>query len=90
MQEYLAGTDPKDVDSVFKAKGERTKVKVGIELKWASVYIGQKFEVWRCTDLMKGFQLLQGGIMATPPENTYEDVTATGEGPYYYKVKIVQ
>jgi len=87
MQEYLAGTNPNDANSVFGVKVEN-KATGGIALKWPSGYYGQKYAVWRCSDLISGFTVLQGGIDATPPENTYEDATATGVGPYFYKVKV--
>lgn len=89
LQEYLAGTDPNDSKSVFKADlDSKPEDSTGVVLKWNSAYYGQKFQVWRSSDLMAGFQLIQGGILATPPVNTFEDTTATGDGPYYYKIKI--
>lgn len=87
-QEYLAGTDPNGADSVFKAEVDSKPSGAGIVLKWKSAYPGQKFGVWRCADLTSGFQLIKGNIGATPPENSFEDDTATGNGPYFYKIQI--
>ena len=88
LQEYLAGTNPNDSESVFRTELDSKPEGVGVVLKWSSAYYGQKYQVWRCSDLMTGFQLIQGGIPATPPVNSFEDTTATGDGPYYYKIKL--
>jgi len=89
LKEYIAGTDPHDRSSVFQAKTEhKEEASNRVVLKWKSPHLNKKYQVWRCTNLMAGFTLLEGGIAATPPENSYEDVTANGEGPYFYRIKI--
>ncbi len=45
----------------------------GVELSWNS-FEGQKYTLYRCTDLSKGFLLFKSHIEATPPTNTYLDV----------------
>lgn len=88
LQEYLAGTDPKDGGSALKAVLDSKPEGVGVVLKWPSTYPGQRYQIWRCSDLTTGFNVIQTGIPATPPVNSFEDTTATGIGPYYYKIKL--
>ena len=88
LQEFIAGTDPNSADSVFRAELDNKPSGIGVVLKWKAAYSGQRFGVWRCSDLMTGFSLIQGGIIGTPPDNVYEDTTATGEGPYFYKIQV--
>jgi len=44
----------------------------GAVLSWNS-YWGQKYTLYRCTDLNRGFLLYKSHVEATPPENTYID-----------------
>ncbi len=44
----------------------------GMELSWNSFW-GQKYTIYRCTDLSKGFLLYKSNITATPPTNTHID-----------------
>jgi len=88
IKEYIAGTDPQDASSTFKAKAEHKQSGNGFVLKWKAPHSNNKYQVWRASDLMAGFTLLQGGIDATPPENSFEDTTATGDGPYFYRIKV--
>lgn len=88
--EYRAGTHPNRDDSRLEMNMSRTnrvdRVE-GVAVKWSSV-AGRSYRVLRTTDLMSGFTAIETGIVATPPENEYEDITATNSGPYFYKVQV--
>jgi hypothetical protein len=93
QHEFLAGTDPRDpsstlslaitdsVDQDFKA--------TGFVLTWPSAP-GKNYQVWKATDLVAGFYLLQGGIEATPPVNVYVDGMLKTEGSAFYRVNLEQ
>ena len=41
-------------------------------------HLDQKYTLYRCTDLSKGFLLYKSHVEATPPMNTYIDVDVIG------------
>ncbi len=89
--EYLAGTDPGSIDSVLQVdmdKPEKKDVTVpqGAVIRWKSVG-NRYYGVWRTSDLMEGFMLIESNIPGTPPVNMYEDFTGTNGGPYFYRIK---
>ena len=47
-----------------------------VELSWNSFW-GQKYSLYHCTDLSKGFLLFKSHVEATPPMNTCIDVETT-------------
>ncbi len=66
--EYIAGTDPTDADSVFAFQ----TVGAGTDyvLTWSSA-TGKIYSLWVCTNLVSGeFALTNLAILATPPANT--------------------
>ena len=98
-QAYVAGVDPDDPTSTFRiemlspVQAREDDVKgagisdAGVVLQWSSVE-GRIYSVWRSSDLMQGFEPIATGIHSTPPHNTYRDTTATGEGPYFYRISV--
>jgi hypothetical protein len=38
--------------------------------------------------LMGGFSDVEVHIPATAPLNTFQDVTGTGAGPYFYRIQV--
>jgi hypothetical protein len=58
-----------------------------MELSWNSFW-GQKYTIYRCTDLSKGFLLYKSNINATPPTNTHID--AEDHGVRFYKLVVEQ
>jgi choice-of-anchor A domain-containing protein len=58
----------------------------GTELSWNS-FPGQKYTLFRCTDLTKGFLLYKSHIESTPPTNTYIDAESTGMRFYRLSVE---
>lgn len=84
--ETAAGTDPYSTSSTFRI----VAASVGedyVLVRWASV-AGRSYSLLSCTNLLGEFLPLASGIPATPPENEYKDTTATGKGPYFYKVGV--
>ncbi|HWX22152.1 MAG TPA: hypothetical protein VN578_19800, partial [Candidatus Binatia bacterium] len=86
-QQYLAGTDPTDPQSLFILTNIRPDAQGGIDVSWQSVTY-KSYTLLRSTDLGQPFTTLQTGIAATAPTNTFYDATATGPGPYYYRAKL--
>ena len=59
----------------------------GIRLNWFSV-TNQVYALQRCSNLKTGFVDVVTGIAGTPPVNSYRDASATGAGPYFYRVRL--
>lgn len=86
--EAIAGTDPNDANSVFKASTDvQPAVGGGLVIQWSSV-AGKRYSVLRTTDLAQGFTLLSAGLTATPPANGFTDSTATTPGPFFYRIQV--
>jgi hypothetical protein len=91
MHEYLAGTDPQDPSSTLSlAIGESIDEQmqaVGFVLTWPSAP-GKQYQIWKATNLISGFYMLQGGILATPPVNVYVGETDVLEQSSFYKIEL--
>ena len=59
----------------------------GVELSWNSFW-GQKYTLYRCTDLSKGFLLYKSHVEATPPVNTFIDADVVGMR--FYRLVVEQ
>ena len=77
--EIPAGTNPNQVGDSFRitsfaAKTGEFIMAVGTpyEVKWSSV-AGKTYSVFRTTNLLDGFLVLQSNVLATPPVNTFID-----------------
>ena len=84
-QEYRAGTNPLDANSRFQIMRVRPDPS-GAYVDWSSV-AGHYYTVQRSSTPMGGFSDLQVHIPATAPLNTFQDVTGTGAGPYFYRIQ---
>jgi len=58
----------------------------GVVLQWPSAE-GRRYTVQRSESLPSGFTSLWLHLPATPPLNVYTDATATGGGPYFYRIR---
>lgn len=90
--ELLAGTDPRDPSSVLKAFSELRPELVagefaGITLEWRSVP-GKRYTVERTTDLAQGFEPIQPALTASEGHTRFHDLTATGSGPFFYRIRV--
>ena len=83
--EEVAGTSAADVDSVLAFAS--TSIGAGSQhvLQWHSV-AGRSYAIHSATDLSVGFSLLQGGIAADPPMNSY--TTPTVSANTFYMVVV--
>ena len=87
--EFRAGSDPQLLSSRFEAKVATIEGVTGIpvELRWDSIS-NRWYTIRRSTDLTEGFEVLVTGEEATPPTNTFQDVTATNAPAYFYRVEV--
>ena len=86
--EQIAGTNPNDPNSVFRASTDiQPAPGGGLILKWASI-TGKSYSIHRTTDLGQSFTALSGNLAATAPQNQYTDSSATGPGPYFYRIQV--
>ncbi len=88
VQELAAGTNPNDPNSVFKASTDLQPAPGGgFVIKWSSV-AGKSYAVSRTDVLGQPFTVLSGSLPATQPENQFTDSTATGPGPFFYRISV--
>lgn len=88
-QEFIAGTDPTDSGSLLWLAPEPAAASTnGFVLSWLSVS-NKIYIIERTSHLPDGFQtVLESGLIATPPLNTYTDATEAATGPYFYRIRI--
>lgn len=89
-QELSAGTDPFDPNSLLKITRLYPPAgadKTGMVVQWSSV-TGRYYRVERSTNLLAvpAFKSIASNISGKSPVTVYVDTTATGNGPYFYRV----
>jgi Bacterial TSP3 repeat len=94
IQELSAGTDPFDPNSVLKMNRLYRPTgagETGLVVEWSSV-TGKHYRVERSTNLLTVpvFTSIVSNISGQSPITVYTDMTATGSGPYYYRVIVEQ
>ncbi|HEX5220261.1 MAG TPA: choice-of-anchor Q domain-containing protein [Verrucomicrobiae bacterium] len=87
-QEWRAGTVPTNSQSVLRLLPP-LRVSPGLSVKWQSV-TGKLYWIERSTNLLLISPLVTRGtnLFATSNSVTFNDVTATNLGPYYYRVEF--
>jgi hypothetical protein len=60
----------------------------GIRLSWLSA-ANEIYTLQRSSLLPAGFVDVTTNVVATPPLNSLRDATATGPGPYFYRLRLV-
>lgn len=85
--EYLGGTDPTDRHSLLTMTNIQPDPQAGIVISWQSAP-SKTYSILRSSSLAQGFIPLQTHIPATAPLNSFRDPTATGIGPYFYRVQL--
>jgi len=83
--EQVAGTDPKDPASVLQMLSVEVIEGGWVIFEWSSVE-GKTYTLEKSHDLVLGFYPLLEGIEATPPTNTYYDVS--GGEPVFYRIGV--
>jgi len=87
MAEYQSGTDPNDPQSLFSLIEVSTHPQNGLQVKWNSV-VDKSYTLQRSSDLLAGFTTVSTNQLATPPINTHHDASATGTGPFFYRLRL--
>jgi hypothetical protein len=87
LAEYQAGTDPVDPNSMFTFVNIVPHAQGGVEVQWSSA-TDKSYTIQRSSNLLSGFTNIAVNLSATAPINTYHDVTATGPGPYFYRLLL--
>ena len=86
--EIIEGTDPYDPNSVLKLSTDvRPSPQGGLIIRWSSVP-GKAYDVGSSTNLATGFSSQSTNIVATATTTTYCDPTATGPGPFFYRIQV--
>ena len=85
--EYKAGTNPQDPDSRFKFIRVTPDARGGSYVEWSSTP-DTWYVVQRSSSLLSGFTDISTNIPATAPVNGYWDASATGAGPYFYRLRL--
>lgn len=86
--ELVAGTDPNDQDSVFKLSSTvEPSPQGGLTITWASVP-RKSYVVSRSEALENGFIMLAAPAASGGTNTTYTDLSATGFGPYFYRIQV--
>jgi hypothetical protein len=93
-QEYLAGTNPTNANSVFKITNDQLIPGQQFVLRWLSVS-NRIYDVMRGTNLTAGtaaFVALPGAtnLSGTPPENAWTDSVSGASTPTFYRVRAHQ
>jgi subtilisin family serine protease len=88
LQEFRAGTDPKDPKSAFKVVSVSRASRKNITVRWSGV-AGAVYALERSTNLVQGFsQTVRERIEDTAPLNSATDTNAAGPGPFFYRVRL--
>lgn len=86
--EQIAGTNPNDPNSVFRASTDiQPAPGGGLTIKWSSV-AGHNYAVHCTKGLEQPFICLSSNLPATAPLNQYTDASATNAGPYFYRIQV--
>jgi hypothetical protein len=89
LSEYRAGTNPTNSQS-FLGMRAITVTPTETMVSWSSEP-GKFYQLERTTNLGQGFdQVVQGNIPATPPTNSMTDTNTVGQGPFFYRVRLVE
>ena len=88
LAEYRAGTNPNDRTSYLRMLSIGGGAG-GIQVSWGASS-NRLYSVQRSSDLRagSGFTNVLEHVVATPPENTFLDTTATNGVPYFYRIKV--
>jgi len=88
-EEFIAGTNPTDSQSRFAFVNVFPDPLGGVSVEWSSVQ-GKLYTLQRSNELLSGFADVQTHIAATPSQNSFRDASATGVGPYFYRLLVEQ
>lgn len=85
-QQYIAGTDPLDPQSLFKVIGIQPAPPSGIGIQWSSV-TNHTYSIQVASNVLGPFGSLATNVQATPPINIYTDPNALTRTNSFYRVQ---
>ena len=86
-QEWIAGTDPTDATSLLNMNSATpANDSSGVNISWQSVS-GKMYLLQRSTNLLF-FSTVQSNILGQAAITIYKDVSAVGNGPFFYRVAV--
>lgn len=91
LHEYRAGTNPRDAQSRFELV-EISSGPSGVSVRWSS-QPGQSYRVRRSANLLAApaaYEVVRGGLVATPPMNEFIDAAAAGGRQFFYLIELEQ
>ncbi len=86
-EEWIAGTDPGNGSSLVLITGVRGGGAAGHVVQWPSV-AGRVYDIAGATRLTGDFTVLQTGMSATPPLNSYTDTVFATETAVFYRIDV--
>jgi hypothetical protein len=87
-QEWIAGTDPLDAASNLRMLSA-TNSPGGVVITWSSV-LNRTYSLERATTLAQTspFSLVASNLPGQSGSITFTDPSATGPGPFFYRVRV--
>lgn len=86
--EIIAGTDPKDLNSVLKLSANvQPLTQGGLTIAWSSVP-GKSYSIRRTSSVETPFTLVANRI-AAGDTIVFTDREATGIGPFFYQIQVI-
>ena len=89
LREFRAGTDPNEAASRFEVI-EIARVPNGVSILWSS-QPDRRYRVKRTSSLLTPpaqYEVVQSGLMATPPFNQFVDTTTQNGAHFFYLIEI--
>ena len=87
-QEWIANTDPTNASSFFQMlPPDGTNNLPGVTIHWKNT--GVTYFIQRSTGLASPFSTIVSSFGTKSVIATYRDATATGAGPYFYRIGVV-
>ena len=87
-QEYVADTVPTNMADALKILATIvSNTNDQVVLEWSSKS-GRTYAVDRATNLFVNLSGIASNLVATPPANSYTDVSATNSTSYHYQIRV--
>ncbi len=87
-EEWYAGTHPTNGNSYFEIMDfEQDASAAGMVLSWPST-TGRTYRLYYSSNLIEGFELLQGAVPATPMLNVFTDTVHDADQSVIYRLEI--
>lgn len=88
--EMIAGTNPKDKNSVLKLDAEISPASGGgLTISWSST-TGKTYAISRTASLSTSFTILSAAVPSGGASTSYTDSSASVDGPFFYRIQVKQ